>query len=232
VLHARSWHWADAERDLRRAIAIDPKNAAAEQWLGELLTVRGRAPEAVAALQRAAQLDAGSPVIVGSLGVALALAGRFEEALAGRTSDALVTAERAVSYDSSQVVTRIMLGGVRLYAQRPAQAIAPLEAALQLDPSSTTALGLLGYAYGVLGDIDAAHRTSARLEALPPGPGREVALGRIALGVGDTAQAVTHLERAAKTKDPFVSTEFARSPIFAPLQASARYQALLRSVGL
>jgi serine/threonine-protein kinase len=224
VLHARSWHWADAERDLRRAIAIDPKNAAAEQWLGELLTVRGRAPEAVAALQRASQLDPGSPVIVGSLAIA--------EALAGHTADALVTAERAVSYDSSQIVTRIMLGGVRLYARRPAQAIAPLEAALQLDPSSTTALGLLGYAHAVLGDADAAHRTSARIDALPAGPGKEIAIGRIALGLGDTAQAVTRFERAAKAMDPFFSIESPRSPIFAPLQANARYQALLRSVGL
>jgi Flp pilus assembly protein TadD len=163
-------------------------------------------------------------VIVGSLAVA--------QALAGRATDALVTAERAVSYDSSQIVTRIMLGGVRLYAHRPAQAIAPLEAALQIDPSSTTALGLLGYAYGVLGDADAAHRMNARIDALPAGPGKDVAIGRIALGLGDTAQAVTRLERAAKAKDPFFSTESARSPIFAPLQDNARFRALLRSIGL
>jgi hypothetical protein len=40
------------------------------------------------------------------------------------------------------------------------------------------------------------------------------------------------MERAAKAKDPFFSTESARSPIFAPLQANVRYQALLRSAGL
>jgi TolB-like protein/tetratricopeptide (TPR) repeat protein len=198
VLHQRSWHWTEAEHDLRRAIAIDPKNAPAQQWLGELLTVRGRAPEAVAALQRASQLDAGSPLIVGSLAVA--------QALAGRVGDALTSAERAVSYDSTELVTRIMLGGVRLYAHRPADAIAPLQAALQIDASSATALGLLGYAHGLLGDVDAAHRTGARVEALPAGPGRDVAIGRIALGLGDTAQAVTYLERAARAKDPFFST--------------------------
>ena len=224
VLHQRSWQWADAERDFRRAIAIDPRNAAAHQWLGELLTVRGRAPEAVAALQRAAQLEAGSPVIVSSLGVALALA--------GRSAEALNTADRAVSYDSTQLVTRIMLGGTRLYARRPAEALAPLEAAVQIDPSSAVALGLLGYTYAVLGDADAAHRISARLDALPAGPGKEVAAARVALGLGDTAQAVTRLERAARAKDPFFSVESARSPIFAPLLANARYQALLRSIGL
>ena len=63
-------------------------------------------------------------------------------------------------------------------------------------------------------------------------PGQEVALGRIALGLGDTAQALTRLERAAKAKDPFFSTEPPRSPMFSPLAGNARYQALLRSIGL
>jgi tetratricopeptide (TPR) repeat protein len=224
VLHSRSWRWAEAERDFRRAIALDPADAAAHQWLGELLMVRGRLPEAVAALQRASQLDAGSPVTAGTLGMALALA--------GRTDEALTTAERAVSYDSTQLITRIMLGGARLYARRTAQAIAPLETAVQIDPASPTALGLLGYAYAVLGDADAAHRTTVRLEALPAGPGKDVAIGRVALGLGDTAEAVTRLERAARAKDPFFATESARSPIFAPLLANARYQTLLRSLGL
>jgi tetratricopeptide (TPR) repeat protein len=224
VLHGRSWRWAEAERDLRRAIALDPADASAHQWLGELLMVRGRAPEAVAALQRASRLDAGSPVLAGTLGLALALAGRPAEAIAA--------AERAVSYDSTQMITRIMLGGVRLYARRPAEAVAPLETAVQMDPSSTTALGLLGYAYALLGETDAAHRMSVRVEALPAGPGKEVALGRIELGLGDTTEAVSHLERAARAKDPFFSTESARSPIFAPLLSNTRYQALLRSIGL
>jgi eukaryotic-like serine/threonine-protein kinase len=224
VLHSRSWRWADAERDFRRAITIDPSNADAHQWLGELLLVRGRVPESVAALQRASQLAAGSPVVAGSLGEALALA--------GRTADALATAERAVSYDSSQVITRVMLGATRLYARRPAEAVAPLEQAVQMDPTSPRALGLLGYAYAAAGDVDGAHRSAARVEALPPGPGTDVAVGRIALGLGDTAEAITRLERAAKARDPFFATEFARSPIFAPLLANARYQALLRSIGL
>jgi serine/threonine-protein kinase len=224
LLHGRSWRWADAERDFRRAIAIDPKNAAAHEGLGELLTVRGRASDAVAALQRASQLDAGSPVAVGSLGLVLVLA--------NRTGEGLTTVERAVSYDSAQVVTRLMLGGARLYARRPAEALAALEPAVQMDPSSPTALGLLGYAYAAAGDTGAAHRALARIEALPVGPGKDVAIARVVLALGDTAEAVDHLERAAKAKDPFFSTEFARSPIFAPLQGNARYQTLLRSIGL
>jgi serine/threonine-protein kinase len=224
VLLGRSWRWSEAEHDFRRAIALDPAYAPAQQSLGELLVVRGRLPEAVGALQRASQLDVASPVAVGSLALALGLA--------GRTTDALATAERAVSYDPSLLATQFMLGTTRLYARQPRAAVEPLERAVGIDPTSSTALGMLGYAYASLGDTTEARRVRSRVDALPAGAGVDVAIARIALGLGDTAQAVTRLERAARAKDPFFSTESARSPIFAPLLANARYQALLKSVGL
>ena len=93
-------------------------------------------------------------------------------------------------------------------------------------------MGMLGYAYAVTGDVDGAHRMTARIESMPAAPGKDVALGRIALGLGDTAQALARLERASKARDPFFSTEPARSPVFATLAGNARYQTLLRSIGL
>jgi serine/threonine-protein kinase len=224
VLLTRSWRWSEAEHDFRRAIAVDPRFAPAQRWLGDLLMVRGRIPEAVTALQHAAQLEVGSPVVAGSLALALANAGRGPEAVA--------TAERAVSYDSSMLFPRLVLGATRLNVGPRAAAIAPLEVAAQIDPSSPVALGMLGYAYAVTGDRDAAHRMSARIESLPDAPGKDVALGRIALGLGDTAQALARLERAAKSRDPFFSTEPTRSSAFSALAGNARYQTLLRSIGL
>jgi serine/threonine-protein kinase len=224
VLHARSWRWREAEADFRRAIALNPSYAPAHQGLGELLIVTGRLGEATRSLERAAQIEPSSPVIVGSLAMALALSGRAAEAVA--------TAERAVSYDSTLLVTQFMLGATRVYARQPAAAIAPLEAAVRIDPSSFSALGLLGYAYGATGDVDAARRTRARVEAMKAGPGADVALARIALGIGDTAEALTRLERAAHSRDPFFSTEPAGSTVFAGIAKSQRYAALMKSVGL
>jgi tetratricopeptide (TPR) repeat protein len=224
VLHGRTWRWEEAERDFRRAIALNPTYAPAHHWLGELFVVTGRLPDATRSLERAAQLDPSSPVVVGSLALALGLS--------GRTADAIATAERAVSYDSSLLVTRFMLGATRIYARQPAAAVAPLEAAVQIDPSSRTALGLLGYAYGASGDVVAAQRTRARIESMPSVPGTDVALARIALSLGDTNGALERLERAARARDPFFSTESATSPVFDTLRSSIRYAALLRSVGL
>jgi serine/threonine-protein kinase len=224
VLHGRTWRWNEAERDFRRAIALNPSYAPAHQWLGELFVVTNRLPEATRELERAAQLDPSSPVVIGSLALALGLS--------GRSADAIATAERAVSYDSTLLVTRFMLGAARLYARQPAAAVPPLEAAVQIDPSSRTALGLLGFAYGAKGDTLAARRMRARIELMPPVPGTEVALARIALSLGDTNDALNRLERAARARDPFFSTESATSPVFDALRTSPRYAALLRSVGL
>ena len=61
-----------------------------------------------------------------------------------------------MSYDSTLLVTRFMLGATRLYARQPAAAIAPLEAAVRIDPIAFSALGLLGYAYGAARQLDGA----------------------------------------------------------------------------
>ncbi|MDB4913481.1 MAG: hypothetical protein JWM95_1125 [Gemmatimonadetes bacterium] len=224
VLQGRSWKWTDAERDFRRAIALNARYAPAQQWLGELYLVTGKLSEATQALERAAQLDPTSPVIVGSLGMSLGLAGRAREAI--------TTAERAVSYDSTLVVTRFMLGTTHLYLHNPAAAVKPLEAAIQIDPTSRIALGLLGYAYAASGDVNAARRTRARIETLPAGPGTDVAIARIAVAMGDTAEALSRLERALRARDPFFATESATSPMFDALRTSPRYMALLRAVGI
>jgi serine/threonine-protein kinase len=224
VLHGRTWRWAEAERDFRRAIALNASYSPAHQWLGELLLVLGRTSEATQRLERAAQLDPASPVVVGSLALALGLS--------GRTAESVAAAERAVSYDSTLLVTRFMLGAAHLYARQPAAAVPSLEAAVGIDPTSRTALGLLGYAYGMSGDTVAARRTRARIESMPPAPGTDVALARIALSHGDTAEALDRLERAARMRDPFFATESATSPVFDALRTSPRYAALLRSVGL
>lgn len=224
VLQGRSWKWIDAERDFRRAIALNARYAPAQQWLGEMLRVTGRIPESTRALERAQQMDPSSPVIAGALGLSLGLAGRAEEAVA--------TAERAVSYDSTLIATRVMLGMAHMYLRHPAAAIAPLEVAIRIDPSSRMALGLLGYAYGASGDTVAARRMRARVESMPSGPGSDVAIARIAIGLKDTTEALSRLEKAAMARDPFFATESATSPIFDALRSSARYSALLRSVGV
>jgi tetratricopeptide (TPR) repeat protein len=83
ALYQRSyeWNWSGAEESFRRALALDPQNAAAHQWLSSLLSVLGRVDEAVEHAQRAVQLEPSSLSINANLAQRLYLARRHQESI-------------------------------------------------------------------------------------------------------------------------------------------------------
>lgn len=222
LLHGE-WRWAEAERDLRRAISLDPRYAAAYQWYGEQLLIQNRVPEALAYLKRAAELDPVSPVIASSYSMALGLARRDAEAMA--------QARRAVELDSAFFLPRLVLGFGHLLAKRTAEAIRELEPALALSGGSPYVQGILGYAYAAAGqrqNADAmAQQLSARGDADAHG-----ALSVLQLGLGDTARALTHLEQAARRRASIFTVQPLGAPMFDPVRASPRFQAVLRTIGV
>lgn len=76
------FQWTAAERELQRAIALNPSNAMAHQWYGYLLSALGRFDEAIAEMQRALELDPLSSNKQNSLGATFYRAARYDEALA------------------------------------------------------------------------------------------------------------------------------------------------------
>jgi TolB-like protein/DNA-binding winged helix-turn-helix (wHTH) protein len=81
AVHVLDWKWADAEMEFHRALELNPNDAQAHQWYGNLLLgPMGRHTEAIAELQRARDLDPLSLVIHTDLGYAYFLAGEDEPA--------------------------------------------------------------------------------------------------------------------------------------------------------
>lgn len=75
------WKWAEAEEEFRRALDLNPNNAQAHQWYGNLLLgPLGRNQEAIAELQRALELDPLSLIVNTDLGYAYYLAGDDDSA--------------------------------------------------------------------------------------------------------------------------------------------------------
>jgi TolB-like protein/DNA-binding winged helix-turn-helix (wHTH) protein/Tfp pilus assembly protein PilF len=70
-----------AEKELQRAIALDPSNARAHQVYGIYLRLYGRLDQSLAELERAEELDPLTPKKKNNLGVALYFVGRYDEAL-------------------------------------------------------------------------------------------------------------------------------------------------------
>ena len=218
------WRWEEAEQELVHAIALRPDYATAHQWLGETRLINGRVAEAVASLRRATELDPVSPIMLGSLSVALAIAGNADSAIArGR---------QAVDLDPSLFVTRFMMGTTALHAGRRVDALRELEIASQLSEALPEVRGMLGYAYVTAGDTARAREILLGLERLGANPSATVPIARVSLALGDTAKALTHLERAVAQRSPFFASESMASPIFDRVRGSARFGAILRSVGL
>ena len=75
--------WAEAERECRRAIELQPTYAQAHHWLGWCLAYVGRLEEACDAARHALALEPLSPVIQSRASMILSYAGLPEEGIAG-----------------------------------------------------------------------------------------------------------------------------------------------------
>jgi TolB-like protein/DNA-binding winged helix-turn-helix (wHTH) protein len=76
------WKWAEAEKEFHRTLELNPNDAQAHQWYGNLyLGPTGRHAEAIAELKRALDLDPLSLVINTDLGYAYYLDGSYDAAL-------------------------------------------------------------------------------------------------------------------------------------------------------
>jgi DNA-binding winged helix-turn-helix (wHTH) protein len=74
------WDSAQADREFRRAIELDPKNAVAHHWYATYLASRRRFPESLAEIQRAQGLDPSSKSVLADEGSILFDSGRTQEA--------------------------------------------------------------------------------------------------------------------------------------------------------
>jgi tetratricopeptide (TPR) repeat protein len=72
----------DAKKEFEQELAIDPVNAAAEFWLGEIARREGQWEEAIPHFAAAAKLDSNFADAFLSLGTSLNSAGRFGDAIA------------------------------------------------------------------------------------------------------------------------------------------------------
>ena len=127
----------EAERTLRRAIALRPEYAPAHEDLGGVLALQRRYDEAAACLQTALRLDPGLPYAGKKLAQALAAGGR------GADADAALEAWFAQSQDRASVAIALdhLRGG------RNSDAIATLKARLRINPDNVDALHTLAQAY-------------------------------------------------------------------------------------
>jgi serine/threonine-protein kinase len=220
------WNWAEAERNFRRSLALDPNNANTHHWYqSDYLAAVGRLDESVAEARRAHELDPLSVMLDATVGHALYRAGRVEEA---------ETQLRGVlAVDSSFILANSTLGMVHLIQGRAGDALPLLERAVDPRVRYSLDLALLGYGYS-----KAERRREAEalrqelLERRSRGYVSPVSIALLAAGLGDTAEAFVWLGRGVEAHDPVLNYGFASQPLFEPLRRDPRGAAILRRMGL
>jgi tetratricopeptide (TPR) repeat protein len=210
------WRWREAERDFQKVIAINPNQAMAYFWYGQLCEIEGRQDENVALRRRGLEVDPFNLRGAAALGWALFLAGREEEARA-------------------QLRGVLELDPRHFFARRELAVIASGRGDHELAISLLQALGergSLGHAYAVAGRRDEAQAALASLVA----QGQQeyvspVQHALVHIGLGDVSATLDELERALALHAVDLAAVRV-DPRLVPASGHPRFRALLARMNL
>ncbi len=232
VLHNYDWDHGEAEKEYKRAIALDPNYSSAHQWYGTFLLDMGRIDEGVAELQRALELDPLSPIINSNLGNGYRAAHRYDEAI-GQYKKALEIVPNFEIAKTHLDRTYILKGmyqevieGARL--SMLSAGITPAQAEKKLAPlrDAYRTSGAKGFWQNVL------ERQLAAAQAGHP-DADDYEMACFQLGAGNREEALNALEKMVANGRGMTGTLWLRSdPVWDPLRTEPRFKELLRKTGL
>jgi TolB-like protein/DNA-binding winged helix-turn-helix (wHTH) protein/Flp pilus assembly protein TadD len=221
---AADYDWQGAERELRRAIQLNPNGALAHLSLGfSVLLPQSRFDEAIAEIRRSLALDPISSNINTSLTFALLLAGRYQEAER--------QAKRTNALDPRQPQPYLFLGQALYWQGKNQEAVAAMQEA-EKNARPGAADGWLACA-----DIHAGKRDEALQvlrDNLPGGTRKSVPNRRllpIYACLGDKAHAIEALEKMYAEREPFLPV-YLLYPELASIRSDPQFMAVRERINL
>ena len=218
------WDWAGAEKEAKRALALDPNSALSHFAYAHILSDQGHHQEAIAEIRHARELD---PVFL----LIRALEGMMLHH-AGRNDEALTRLQKALELDPNFWVTHLMLGKVYIQQRKYPEAIAEFTKAREFSRGNSEAIGSIGYVEALAGDKEKARAVLEELKTLsnqgyiPPSK-----VGLVYNGLGNQNEALASLERACDERDARV-TLLKVDPRWDSLRSDPRFLAILKRIGL
>ena len=222
ALDLYGWDWGAAETEYKRAIKLNPGYATAHHWYAWHLMVMGRNSEGISELRKAQSLDPLSLIIGADLADALCIAHLYDEAVQqGR---------KTLEMEPNFAVAHYELGQALEQKHMHDEAIAEFQRAIALSGHSGAFDSNLAYVYAVSGRKDEAIKIVKDLEARhDQNPVADANVALIYVGLGDHDQAMIWLNNAYEARfNPSVLLR----PAFDTLRSDARFQDLLRRIGL
>lgn len=219
-LFSYDWDWVGAEKEFRRALALNPNYAMAHQWYAQFQKAMGQQSSAMAEIKRARELDPLSLIIGG---------GRGES---GGQYDVMMDSNRK-KLELDPTFAGAYLGLGRAYAQKGMyqDAISAFQKGFDLSGGAPSYLANLGYAYGRWGKRTEALKIAGQMEELSRN--RYVSPYDVALvhvGLGEKDLAFDWLQKAVA--DRSISLNLELDERVESIHSDPRFTELIRRIGL
>ena len=222
VKMAYEWDRAEAEREFKRAIQLNPGYATVYQWHGWHLAIMGRLDESITELKRAQELDPLSEINL-YIGLSYYWSRQYDMAI--------VHFRKAVELYPEFWLPHLYLGWTHLQEGNLTRAQEELDEAFRLEDSPWT-VASLAHASAISGDQAQVRR---RLADLQERTARQFVspyfVARTYVGLNEKEQAFGWLEKAYNTRDECL-TWLKVDPTMESLHADPRYPDLLHRLGL
>jgi TolB-like protein/Tfp pilus assembly protein PilF len=217
------WNWAEAEKDLKRAIELNPNYPTARHWYQRLLRAQGRVEEAFEQIRRAKEADELSGVISNNLAESL-----FEK---GDISGALEESKRGLEIAPMWAQYRTLANCYLRLGQRD-EALANAKKSVEVMNGAPVTLKVLGYVHAAIGNRNEALSIARELEdkfARGEVDARDVAV--VYAGLGETDKVFEWLEKDFQSRNSSL-VELQMEVPFVPLHSDPRFKDLLKRMGL
>ena len=218
------WDWPTAERELRRAIELNPNFADAHDLYAYYLAATGRLNEAMSEMKRAQEL---APLWA-EFNLDLAFIFYFMR----QYDVAIEQYWKANELDPNAPAVPFVIGQAYERKRMYREAIAECQKAISAHGREPAVVSALGYAYAMSGKKNEARGIANELTErwhqryFPP-----VEIALVYAGLGDNDQAFHWLDKAYTERDSqliWVNVE----PQFDPLRSDPRFASLIQRVGL
>ncbi|HEY8132145.1 MAG TPA: tetratricopeptide repeat protein, partial [Thermoanaerobaculia bacterium] len=211
--------YAGAERELRRALELNPRNTLALQHYGYLLQCLRRFDESLAVKKRQVEIDPMNP------GVQWALAHLY--LTARQDEQGIRQALMVLSMEPNYQEVYVALTRIHVLRGEYDKAIAYGEKLLQIDPANPRAQAFLGYALGKAGRKAEANQILQHLKKDPRSSPFEIAVAH--LGLDEREAVFPLLEKALN--DRTYAIRLNTEPVLDPLRSDPRFIDLLQRAG-
>lgn len=218
------WDWVRGEKELRRAIQLNPFNSMAHAWYAADLAAAGKLDQSLREAQRAEALDPVSPQAAVKVGQIYYWSRQYDRAAA--------SFRRAIDLAPQYSVAYLRLGTVHIAQKKYPEAIRELTQAKSMFHGDCEIDALIAYAEAASGD-----RTSAKrlLDDLQHNPLRQYvsaySITLVYTALGEHAEALHWLEQCRKQKP--ASLVYAQiEPLFDPLRSDPHFLVALNKAGI